>query len=461
MKRFLLNIIALTAILSTFSCDKEEDLNVDLEQYNYDDFEKKPIDDYIYNTLTKPYNIELIYRFDRSHTDIDKNIAPPKIEKVEPAVNMIRDGYLKVYENVAGAEFIKKYTFKQFVLFGSHAYNANGSVTLGTADGGRRVVLYDINNLSLDDPSNVKRRLRTVHHEFTHIVNQVVAIPTAFRIITTDYVADWLATANTDAEALRLGFISQYSRSSFGEDFAETVAHLLVEGQTFYDKRIAASTPEGAAKLRAKQAVVEEYFMQNFNINFKQLQYEMFLALSGHYNDQSMTFNTNLLSNSIKTVAVDLDNAAHYKTYGVSQVLKNAWDNAKVGLAAYGNNAGRFPTNVNLEFLSSTDLQLQVTYKNPSNLASTFYAYYDYKIANVNGKIKFTYVANASTATEYGNGRTIKSAIQPLLDYFVGKTFEAKWVSPDIVGYGNVMKFGGFYVSDNDADNIYGPITLK
>ena len=461
MRKIFFSLIAVSLILGIQSCSKDENLDVNLDEYNYDDFESKAVDNYIYTNLTKPYNIEVIYRFDRSHTDVSKNISPPNINKVEPAVNMVRDGFLKIYEKVGGANFIKKYTPKQFVLFGSHAYNSNGSVTLGTADGGRRVVLYDINNIDPNNPDNIKRRLRTIHHEFTHIVNQIVAIPPSFRTVTTDYVADWTASTNTDATALSLGFISQYSRSSFGEDFAETVAHLLIEGQAYYDKRIAASSVDGAAKLKAKQAIVEEYYKQYFNINFKELQYETFLALSEIYNDQSLTLYGALTSNSVNNITVDLDNASHYTTYGVSPILKKAWDDAKVGLAAYNSNGGRYPTNIVLAYKSATELQLQITYKNPSSPTSTYYAYYDYAIQNINGTSKFTFVANSSTETAYGNGRAIQSSIKPLLDYFSNYTFKAKWVSPEVVGMGNAMKFAGYYEVGNEDNFIYGPITLK
>lgn len=462
MKRLYFVMMVFTAAVAVTSCNKKDDiLDVNLEEYNYDDFEAKAIDEYIYNNLTKPYNIEVVYRFDRSHTDVSKNISPPDINKIEPAVNMVRDGFLKIYEKVGGPTFIKTYTPKQFVLFGSHAYNSNGSVTLGTADGGRRVVLYDINNINASNSDNIKRRLRTIHHEFTHIVNQVVAIPPSFRIVTTDYVPDWLASSNTDAEALSLGFISPYSRSSFGEDFAETVAHLLVEGQAFYDKRIAASTPEGAAKLRAKQAIVEEYYKQYFNINFKELQYETYLALSQIYNDQSQTLYGALTSNSVNTITLDLDNASHYVTYGISPTFKKAWDDAKVGLAAYGNNGGRYPTNIVMVYKNQAEFQLQVTYRNPSNPTAIFYAYYDYSIQNIDGETKFTFVPSTSTETAYGNGRTIQAAIKPLLDYFTLYAFKAQWVSPDIVGIGNAMKFAGYYESGNEENNFYGPVTLK
>jgi substrate import-associated zinc metallohydrolase lipoprotein len=463
MKRHFYKIITMALLIGvTVSCSKDEALEVDLSKYNYDTFDKLPIDDYIYNKLTKPYNVEVVYRFDRSHTDVSKNISPPRIEQVQPAVDMIINGFLKVYEKVAGAEFTKTYTPKQFVLFGSHAYNTNGSVTLGTADGGRRVVLYDVNNINEDNPEDIKRRLRTIHHEFTHIINQIVDIPPSFRTITTDYVADWIATANSEEEALRLGFISRYSRSSYGEDFAETVAHLLVEGQAFYDARIAASTADGAAKLREKEAVVQDYFKQYFNIDFKELQYEFFLAMSEIYNDQTQTFFGLLDRGNVAEITVDLEAGAHYPIYGQSEEFALVWQAVKDGLAAYQNNAGRFPTVFKMAFTSRDVMQLQVTYKNPSNLASTFYAYYDYEVGfTSNNEITFSYYDEGIDATNYNNGRVIKNSIQPLLDYFDANTFVTDWLPPTLVGYGNSMTFGKFSVVSDDTNYIYGPVVLR
>src|SRR5690606_342875 len=131
--------------------------------------------------MTTHINIEVVYSFDRSNKNIEKNISTPKIDSVKPAVDMVLKGFLLPYEKLGGPTMIKTYTPKQFVLFGSHAYNDNGSVTLGTADGGRRVILYDINNLDEENGNDIKRKLRTIHHEFAHILNQMVAIPPSFR----------------------------------------------------------------------------------------------------------------------------------------------------------------------------------------------------------------------------------------------------------------------------------------
>src|SRR5690606_1456793 len=124
---------------------------------------------------------------------------------------------------------------KQYVLFGSVLYNSNNSVVLGTADAGRQVTLYDVNNFNVYDVNSdngVKSKLRTIHHEFTHILNQNVIIPTEFVEVTkADYYSDWTNSQNTETVAKSLGFVSRYARMVYTEDFAEMAAHLLVMGQ--------------------------------------------------------------------------------------------------------------------------------------------------------------------------------------------------------------------------------------
>lgn len=460
MKKIIFSLLALSLLVSSTSCDKNEVLDVDMESYNYDDFEKLPIDDYISENLTKPYNVEVIYRFDRSHSDINKNISPPVITQVQPAVDMVLEGFIKVYERVAGPTFIKTYTPKQFVLFGSHAYNSNGSVTLGTADGGRRVVLYDVNNINANSPSDISRRLQTIHHEFTHILNQIVPIQEAFRTVTTDYVADWLAAANTDAEAKALGFVSRYSRSSFPEDFAETVAHLLVKGQVWYDIYAAGSTADGKAKLKLKQSLVEDYFMKYLNIDFKKLQYEFQQTLATRYNDQSMMFLTYLKSNNIQNLVVDMDGSAT-AMYGKSEAFSKVWEEVRATLAPMYNNRGFKPGAFTVSFVSQTEMQVQAIFSERDG-STSYTAFYDFQmIQNPDGTINFKFVDKGIDQTQYNNGRFVFDGYVPLLRYIQNNTFTTNWVSPTIVGSGNLMKFAGFYVKDNPSSYFYGPVTLK
>lgn len=460
MKKLIYSILGLSLVLSSASCSKDESLDVDLSKYNYDDFEKLPIDDYIYNNLTKPYNVEVIYRFDRSHSDIGKNISPPKIEQVQPAVDMVLDGFIKVYEKVAGPTFIKTYTPKQFVLFGSHAYNSNGSVTLGTADGGRRVVLYDINNIDANNSDNISRRLQTIHHEFTHILNQIVPIPSSFRVVTTDYVPDWTASSNTEAEALKLGFISPYSRSSYPEDFAETVAHLLIKGQVYYNQKIAQSTADGAAKLRLKQSIVEEYFKQNLNMDFKELQFEIQQVLKNQYKDQSQDFTNYFKNNAIKSIGVNMDGGSEYSVFGKSEAFAKVWQAVKTEMPKLSNNAGRQAVSFVMEFVDAGKMQLKCTYKNAAG--ANLSAFYDFTIThNADKTIDFTFVPSTVTVGEYWNGTVVVGGFKPLIDYLNNNIFTADWISPEMVGTSNLMKYAGFFVKGDPTNYVYGPVTIK
>src|SRR5690606_2881102 len=198
---------------------------------------------------------------------------------------MVLYGCLKVYENVAGAPFIKQTTPKHFVFFGSTSYNTNGTEILGTASQGRRITLYNLNTLDPSNYENVKRRLRTIHHEYTHILNQLVVIPPSFELVTPgDYTSDWASSTETETKAKELGFISRYARDQFSEDFAETAVHLIVEEQDYYDAYVASAPASAQEKLRRKETIVVDYFKQAFNIVFREIQRVYQEAVVTHYN---------------------------------------------------------------------------------------------------------------------------------------------------------------------------------
>lgn len=468
----LLNIAFIFTLLMNSSCSKsDENLDVDLSKYNYDNYEKLPIDNYIYNTLTKPYNVEVLYRFDRSHTDISKNISPPNIDKVQPTVDMILKGFIKPYEKLGGERMIKMYTPKQFVLFGSHAYNDNGSVTLGTADGGRRVVLYDVNNISESNGSDIQRRLRTIHHEFTHILNQMVAIPPSFRTITADHVDNWLAAENTDAEAKRLGFVSRYSRSSFGEDFAEMVAHLLIEGQVWFDNYVT-EIPEAQYRdrIRLKEAVVKEYFKSYFGIDFVELQDEMKRILVEDYavsfpTDRTQQLHFNLLQNKISTIRYTVG-AAYLTTHGDPADIKTILSNVQTELrAAAPVTANGLINYVEFRFTNQEELTLRIGFTTEAD-GTIFTCDYFFKmtINPLNGDVNFVKAVNSAGAHNSGtNSQYTNPGFEKyLLPYLTARTFVASWLPASIPSTSPLYRtFGGFHVKGASTNYIYGPIVLK
>jgi substrate import-associated zinc metallohydrolase lipoprotein len=284
-------ILSMTLIV--VSCKKEDELgSVDnIPGLGGDTWVPGPIDNWILDTLTKPYNIAVKYKWDQGELqdDFNKNLVPPKEEKVIPIMSAIKKVWINTYITEAGLLFFKNISPKFFILVGSPAY-VNGAIKLGTAEGGRKVTLYDVNNFRikgmpgyvLSDTDNVKRVFATIHHEFAHILDQVIKVPVEFsQSSASSYTSDWLNVSPADAR--NDGFISPYGNSKKEEDWAEMVSLMIVEGKTWFDQYVdginyTGTTPNGTtaaqakARLRQKEAAVVSYFKQSWNIDFYSLQ---------------------------------------------------------------------------------------------------------------------------------------------------------------------------------------------
>lgn len=87
MKTIIKATLLAVLLAGLYSCTKEEKLNVKIE--NYDTFVPGKIDEWIKTNLTDPYNIEVVYRYQRNMHDINKNIAPANEDKVIPQMDVV------------------------------------------------------------------------------------------------------------------------------------------------------------------------------------------------------------------------------------------------------------------------------------------------------------------------------------------------------------------------------------
>ena len=92
------------------------------------------------------------------------------------------------YAEVAGPDFVKANTPRVLQFIGSLAIENNGTVVMGTAEGGYKITLYNVNNLGsaikLDDYDALNQwYFTTLHHEFQHILNQKKPYDTSFDLI--------------------------------------------------------------------------------------------------------------------------------------------------------------------------------------------------------------------------------------------------------------------------------------
>ena len=164
---------------------------------------------------------------------------------------------------------------RQLVLVGGVNLNSTGTKTLGEAEGGQRITLFETDYVDKTDRESVKQFIHTIQHEYIHILNQHKPFDEkSFNKITpTGYTANWYETTN--AEANEEGFITAYAKSNIIEDFAEMASMMLVNSKDEYEAIIAGITSTKAqSDIRAKEALVVKYFKEAFNMDFYELRDE-------------------------------------------------------------------------------------------------------------------------------------------------------------------------------------------
>jgi len=256
------------------SCKKETLPDTPIVGLGGDTFAKGPIDDYIKINFTDPYNIQVKYKWDPYETSYNKNITPVNEANVIPALDAVIKIWAEPYKKIAGDDFLRKFSPKEYVMYGSASYNSDGTITLGEAEGGKKITLFVINNYDRKNVANVKQMLHTIHHEFAHILHQNILYPREFKLLNPEwYTASWFNTSVADANAQ--GLVTPYAKAAVDEDWVETVSYLLVEGQTAFDTIVTKNPGKAATNLRTKEAMIVEYFRSAYGIDFRALQTEV------------------------------------------------------------------------------------------------------------------------------------------------------------------------------------------
>ena len=190
---------------------------------------------------------------------------------------------VETYDEVAGIAFTRTYFPKMFFLTGTWEYRNNGTIILGTAEGGKKIFLAGINFLEeamtagygdrKGDPQESLNHyyIKTIHHEFTHILNQQKEYPVEFQMITGgSYVADSWSESPYNKEYLQNGFITAYAQHSDTEDFAEMVSEYITHSEAWWAEQITNAGEKGRL-INAKLDVVRNYMRDSFNIDLDQL----------------------------------------------------------------------------------------------------------------------------------------------------------------------------------------------
>lgn len=278
MKRIYKNIMVILTILCLTSCSDDKLSSGSVVTMPVSSTTE--VDLWIKEFLTTPHNIELDYKWVDAETDIGKNLVPPKEEVVLPFLETLKKVWIDVYIDVAGIEFFNTLTPKKIVLIGSANHNTDGTITQGTAEAGRKIVLYELNAFNPNNVPKLKRFFHVIHHEFAHIMHQTRMYDESIygNITPAGYRSDWHNEREQDA--LNQGFISKYSRLNPSEDFVEMIATMLTLDNNEFNQLIALATPEGQEALKAKEEFVVAYYKKEWGIDMYEFQAAMAKVLS-------------------------------------------------------------------------------------------------------------------------------------------------------------------------------------
>lgn len=274
MKLNKLHFFCITLLVALFSACSEDKLS-DVSVIKESQHEENDFDRWILAKYVTPYNIDFKYRMEDIESDRNYNLVPATYSKSIQLAKLVDFLCLQVYDEVTGSkEFIRTYFPKMIHLVGSPAYKNDNTMILGTAEGGLKITLYNVNAVNVNDINDLNKfYFKTIHHEFAHILHQTIPYVTDFKEITASgYVKDsWSKVYPDENTSLPKGFISPYASSAFDEDFVELISIYVTNTSAAWDAKLAKAGTTGLPLIKAKFEIVYNYMLNSWNIDLNKL----------------------------------------------------------------------------------------------------------------------------------------------------------------------------------------------
>lgn len=261
------------------ACNKEDKLD-SKSVFVDSEIPKNALDNYLYNNYTKPYNVEILYKYVDKESNMTYRLVPAPYESSIRLSKLMLFLVMEPYSEVVGSKQFLRDNFPKVITYtGSVPVQTNGVIILGTAETGTKVSLYNLLELNEANGKNpeflTNGFFKTVHHEFQHILNQNKPYPSNFKEITgLGYVDDeWNTTYTSVGAAVAAGFVSPYASKADTEDFAELYSFYVTRGQAEFDAILnsSGSTAAGRALILSKLAIVKSYMKSEWGIDMDML----------------------------------------------------------------------------------------------------------------------------------------------------------------------------------------------
>lgn len=263
-------ILAACSVLVMASCAKDEVSSESIfkeENHRYTEF-----DSWLQRNYVEPYNVRFEYRMPDRETSFNYWVSPPNIKEsimiaklikfttLEAMVEMMSSGD----ETEDPALFVKSYFPKVLFLVGSFEISSSGSTALASAENGLQINILGVNFFEYH--KDAERIAGTMLHEFTHILDGIHGSPAEFKDITlSGYVGDRYTSLTDDP--YQKGFVSNYARSHYSEDVAETGGRLISLTEEEREAMIAKAGPVGGPLMRKKYDMLKKWLKDSYGVD--------------------------------------------------------------------------------------------------------------------------------------------------------------------------------------------------
>lgn len=271
MKKYIYTLlIAASIVLGACSEDKLDSHSI----FNTESPERDAFDTWLLLNYIVPYNIQFNYKYIDKESDNTYNLIPAEYDKCVAMAKLTKYLWIDSYNELLGETFIKTYCPRMIQLIGSKAYNSQGSVVLGTAEGGLKITLYNVNELDVNNPNIDFLNtwfFKTMHHEFAHILHQTKNYSTDFNLISTDYQGPSWLNLESDEVANTMGFVTRYASFSPDEDFVEIISNYITHDASYWQNVLNNGGALGRIKLEKKFDIVRKYLKDSWSIDIDKL----------------------------------------------------------------------------------------------------------------------------------------------------------------------------------------------
>ncbi len=258
LKKYIFFVLSFSIMLMV-ACIKEETIILDPPA-------EKPLPENATDSLIlemeEQYQTKIIYRWDRRYTSSDAKVSPVKFELVLPYLNMIRDFWIRPYDDQL-PEFMRYHIPVEIILVGStiryHEGEEQGFNAAGQAISFSRILLAGVNEYSPTDSFWISQQILTMHHEFAHTMDKKYGRPKGFDAISKGKYAGSTSFTQFNLETAReRGFWVPYGMSNEAEDFAT-----FVEAFIELPKNELITIVETNDRLKQKYEKVHEYYLKH------------------------------------------------------------------------------------------------------------------------------------------------------------------------------------------------------